>query len=205
MRVLVEDLHSHHLQGRQDSGERHRGPDSDHLEAHAVRIVAIMRVPVQGEFGRLQPLDRQGVVDGDRRRELLLVALGEGSRVYGEERRCACLPKRCNGRLGEEVFPTQRCLCESRLEHCVIDRGHIRAGCDAHDVVEPREHRLSHERCVVDRHPAQSLAQQSLNPEPNGGRVSITRQVHDAGDESPVVIDPQVQLRLAALEQVHDG
>ena len=93
VRVLVEDLDPHHLKRRQDTGQRHRRPDPDDLEAHAIRIVAVLRVPVECKLSRIESLDGERVGDCHRGAELLLVALWEGRRIFGEERRCLCLPQ----------------------------------------------------------------------------------------------------------------
>ena len=86
----------------------------------------------------------------------------------------------------------------------MIDVRHDRARCDVHDIVKPREHRLGHERGVVDGDPAEGVPKQTFDAQPNSRRVAITGQVDNAGDESSIVVDSQVELRLATLKQVHD-
>ena len=140
MGVLVKHLNTHHLEGRQDAGQRHRRTDPDDLESHAIRVIAFVRVPVECELRWLQSVNGERVVDCHRSAKLLLVSLWKGRRVLGEEGRCLRLPEGCDRRLREEVLPALRRAGKPLLEYRVVDLGHGRAGRNVNDVVEPREH-----------------------------------------------------------------
>ncbi|CAB4881379.1 unannotated protein [freshwater metagenome] len=180
MRMLVENLDAHVLQGRQDARQRHGRAHTNDLEPHAPGFVESARVPVQRQLARLQSFDGQRIGNAGLRAELLLVPLGKGVGVGREEAGGLRFADRGHHSRREGVLPALGRLSEPGLKGDKVNVRYRHPLGQVHDIVKPREHRLGHQGRVVDRDAPERLAEQPLHAETHARRVAIARQVHEA-------------------------
>ena len=149
---------------------------------------------------RLEPLQVGHGVGG---REVLLVRLGERVGVdLGEpgrpaRRRSCRAARRAKSSSQERVASTSRASTSAGSTS-----GTPWLGVDADDEVQPGQHRLGHQRRVVDARAVERVEQDRLHGVPHLGRVAVARQVDQAGHEPAVVVAAQEQPQLPALLQV---
>ena len=204
-RPFFEHDHAHGLQHRQQLAQRGRSPAEvpDQLRR------AIPAVLGEHQLDRvvLQLFDDRDVVDcvtgGDcllvdlweRRRVVLGLDLVDRSGLDGAEQSVAPRPRR----LGKQVL-------NARL----IAKGHVdvlrtrplrQPDGEMHD----RPWRFADPGGVLDAFACELADQDVLHLQPDDGGVSVTRQVHQTGDEVGELVCAQKQQRPPARAEVHDA
>jgi hypothetical protein len=202
---LVDHLDAHALQQRQHLRQRDRRADAVELEPQ-LPVGGVLRLVQLG--GDLVPrlgerLEHAQVGDGDPRREVRLVRLGEGRAVPADELGRVLLRVELADRDREVVLPGAGDLGEAALQLLDVDAVDVErpAALAADHQVHPGERGLADHGAVVERAAAKGVEQDLLQAQPYLRGEAVARQVDEAGDVAAVVVAAQEEPDLLALAQ----
>src|SRR5918994_6195582 len=170
-----------------------------------VRLAADGLVEVHAEtvfVGQL--LEAADVGDRRTRREVLLVRLGECLPVAAKQPGRGLLTHPFGERVGEVVAPGPGGHDEPLLQGGDVQVGqHLVRPHPDHEV-QARQHRLAHQRRVVDGHAFGGVQEDDLYPLADVSVVPVPREVDEAGQIAAVDVAADEQPQLTALLEMHD-